>query len=334
MSQSQYQGYAQGQGPAAPYPQGQPGCMGCPVAQIPEHVWKSLFKPPFRKRHPVVFWLSWALALIVFVCLCAVASDDDGAPSEESIALVSVNGVISDNMKLLRWIKTISESDNVKGVLLRVDSPGGGAAASNELYMALKALGKKKPIAVSMGSAAASGGLMVSMAGERVFASGSTVTGSIGVRMDIMQLRKLADTLGVGQETLTSGPFKDAGSVLRPLSPEEREYLMGVIRDMHGQFVDIVAEGRRMPREKVEALANGKIYTGREAVANGLVDELGDMQAAHAWLCQKTGVPEKRKLAKMPKDKTWLKEQMETLLRLDLRELASEAARTGPVFSY
>ncbi|MBQ2516709.1 MAG: hypothetical protein II543_05555, partial [Desulfovibrio sp.] len=105
QSQYQYQGFAQGQGPVASYPQ---GCTGCPVAQIPEHVWKSLFKPPFRKRHPFVFWLSWALALIVFVCLCAVASEDNGAPSEESIALISVNGVISDNMKLLRWIKTIS----------------------------------------------------------------------------------------------------------------------------------------------------------------------------------------------------------------------------------
>lgn len=183
----------------------------CPLSHVPQKAWLHLFRVPFRKRHPVIFW---GLLLLLLGGLAAFMVSRATGLGSERIALVRVTGPIMDIDAQLRWIDELGRMPGVKGVLVRVDSPGGGAAASQELYGALARLGKDKPVAVSMGSTAASGGLMVSMAGRRVFANASTVTGSIGVRMDIPQIRGLLDKLGLGRQTLTTAPYKDAGSML------------------------------------------------------------------------------------------------------------------------
>lgn len=309
----------------------------CPLARIPAPVWKSLLRRPFRKRHPFIFWL--LVLVLILAGVTAFSRNEDSQPlfgGGERLALVTVRGPIMDVAPTLAWIRKIERNPNVKGVLLRVDSPGGGAAASQEVYDALARLAKKRPIAVSMGSMAASGGLMVSMAGQRIFANPSTVTGSIGVRMDIPQLQGLLGKLGVGQETLVTAPYKNAGSYLRPLSPEERAYFEGVLKDMHEQFVGIVASGRNMPRKQAAQLASGKIFTGREAQKLGLVDALGGQDAALRWLADKTGVPATRKLLTRPKEGSWLAESLKSRFGLDLSSLASTAVgdwRT-PVFLY
>ena len=245
--------------------------------------------------------------------------------------LVRVTGPIMDIDAQLRWIDKLGRMPGVKGVLVRVDSPGGGAAASQELYEALARLGKDKPIAVSMGSTAASGGLMVSMAGTRVFANASTVTGSIGVRMDIPQIRGLLDKLGLGRQTLTTAPYKDAGSMLEPLTAEEKAYFQGVLKDMHEQFVDIVAQGRHMDRARAARLATGKIFTGREAVELGLVDELGGQQAAHRWLADVCKVPVDQPLLTPPSEDEWWEKSLKTWFGLDADALLS---REAPAFLY
>lgn len=306
------------------------GGHDCCLDHIPASFWASFEKKPFRKRHPLMFWLLVVALLLVVGGMGAAAAGDE--PREDCLALVKVHGTISDIGKTLVWIEELGHKDNVRGVLVRVDSPGGGAAASQELYGALARLAQTRPVAVSMGASAASGGLMVSMAGHRVFASGSTVTGSIGVRMDIPLVRELVERLGVGQQTLTTAPYKDAGSMLRPLSDAERAYFEGVIRDMHEQFVDIVARGRGMEREKAAALADGRIMTGREALAAGLVDELGGYDAAKAWLCGQTGVPEDRKLFHMEDDdhvQRFIRKYMTTLV-----DVLQDARFEGPAFLY
>ena len=222
------------------------------LATVPDYVWKRIAKPSFFARHPIL-----AVLLLLFVLGLAFGlgkgagsgAGPDMVADEPSLALVAIKGPILDVTKELEWVDKIALEDNIRGVVLRVDSPGGGAAASQELYSALKRLAKSKPIVVSMGSTAASGGLMVSMAGERILANASTVTGSIGVRMDIPQVQKLMETIGIGKETLTTAPYKDAGSPLRPLTEKERAYLDAVLKDMHNQFVGIVAEGRKMTQE-------------------------------------------------------------------------------------
>lgn len=326
---------------AQPRPRAEAGCGGCPFSRIPDSAWKNLGEAlapkSFRKRHPFVFWG----ALMLLLCLSvsgiarAVIDDDAREIGEDCLALVSVRGPIMDIAPTLEWLAKIEKTPRVKGILLRVDSPGGGAAASQELYAALARMGKNRPIAVSMGSMAASGGLMVSMAGERVFANASTATGSIGVRMDIPQLQGLAEKLGVGQETLTTGRYKDAASYLRPLSPEGREYLKHVLDDMHSQFVEIVATGRKMPREQAAKLADGKIFSGREALGLGLVDELGGQTEALEWLAQKTGIPATRKLAKQKSRRDWMEKALRSWTGIDLSALARVAqGADSPVFLY
>lgn len=279
---------------AGPDAAGAAACaVACPLARIPAHVWRGLLRPPFRKRHPVLFWGLCLLALGLAAALGRLAALPGGG---ERLALVTVRGPILDPAPTLAWIRQLENDARIRGVLLRVDSPGGGAAASQEIYAALERLARRLPIAVSMGATAASGGLMVSMAGTRIFANPSTVTGSIGVRMDIPQLQGFMDKVGVGQETLVTAPFKDAGSYLRPLTPRDRAYFTQVLMDMHEQFVTIVATGRKMERAKAAGLADGKIFTGQEAQRLGLVDALGGEDAALDWLAATTGVPATRPL--------------------------------------
>lgn len=302
----------------------------CPLARIPAHVWRGLLRPPFRKRHPVVFWGLCLLALALAAAFGRMAALSGG--HGERLALVTVRGPILDPASTLAWIRRLETDARVRGVLLRVDSPGGGAAASQELYTALERLARRMPIAVSMGATAASGGLMVSMAGTRIFANPSTVTGSIGVRMDIPQLQGLMDKAGVGQETLVTAPFKDAGSYLRPLTPRDRAYFEHVLMDMHEQFVGIVARGRKMERPKAAALADGKIFTGQEAQRLGLVDVLGGEDAALDWLAETTGVPAARPLLR--KKDTTRAALLERLLNgvASLLGLADALERSGAGF--
>ena len=302
----------------------------CPLAQIPASVWQSLLRRPWRTRHPVLFWGAIILILGALGFAAGSSGKDGGLMGGDRIALVSVTGPIVNVEPTLEWLRTVTRNPSVKGVLVRVDSPGGGAAASQEVYDALKNLAQKMPVAVSMGSMAASGGLMVSMAGQRVFANASTVTGSIGVRMDVPQLQGLMDKVGVGQETLVVGQYKDAASYMRPMTAEQRAYFQGLLNNMYDQFVDIVAQGRGMPRAQALKLANGKVYTGQEALALGLVDELGGREMALGWLAQKTGVPAERTLLTRPRESNLLERGLRVEgnarfeIHLDMRPLSAK----------
>ncbi len=284
-------------GAGLPASENGPCLARCPLAQIPLRSWQRLLREPFRVRHPVLFWSGMIiLALLLIWGLYSCFANDEEADADNCLALVSIQGPIMNPEPVLAWIRKLENIPGVKGLLVRVDSPGGGAAASQEIYAALARIGKKKPIVVSMGAMAASGGLMVSMAGQRVFANPSTITGSIGVRMDILQVQGLMEKIGVGQETLVTAPFKDAASYMHPLSPEARSYLENVLMNMHEQFVGIVAKGRKMDLEQARKLASGKIFTGEQALSLGLVDAMGGQYEAHQWLSEKTGVKQTARL--------------------------------------
>ncbi|MDR1777446.1 MAG: signal peptide peptidase SppA [Desulfovibrio sp.] len=319
-----------GQTPPAATP-----CFSCPLSAVPADVWRQAFRRPFRKRRPFVFW---GLLLIVLGVICFALTRDEGEEVfavSDRLALVSIRGTVMDAADTVNWLREIARQKHVKGILARVDSPGGGAAAAQEIYEALAELGKKLPVAVSMGGMAASGGLIISMAGERVFANPSTVTGSIGVRMDIPQLQGLFNKIGVGQQTLVTAPYKNAGSYLHPLSDEQRAYFESVLKDMHAQFVRIVAEERRMDEKKAAGLADGKIFTGREAKELGLVDELGGQDAAHRWLAETTGVPLERKFLAKPQKRHFRPQDiLQALFGLDVNFDLNEANHGAPVFLY
>ncbi len=259
----------------------------------------NALKPrPFYKRHPIIF--ACILIFFTFSVASCFFADEVTLTDEDRIAVVRVEGLILDTRALLEWIEKVKNDSSVKGVLLRIDSPGGGAAASQELHSALTNLGKRKPLVASMGSSAASGGLMVAMAADHIVANPSTVTGSIGVRMDILQLHDLMEGIGIGRETLKTGKYKDAGDAMRPLTDDERIYLEGIMHDMHNQFVLLVAEGRKMSPKHVRTLADGRIFTGRQAFELGLVDALGGQESALAELYSQTSVLPTTKLYERP----------------------------------
>lgn len=310
---------------------------GCPFMALGPKFWQSLHKPPFRKRHPLIFWAGLILGVIILANLVSsFFEDNEAALSEPSLALVQVEGPIIDSSTTVGWIDKLLASPQIKGILVRVNSPGGGAAASQEIYMALKRAASKIPVCVSMGPTAASGGLMVSMAGQRIFAGPSTLTGSIGVRMDVPQFQELMGKIGIGQETLVSGPYKNTPSYTHAMTPADKEYLQGLVENMYSQFVNIVAQNRKMAPEKVAPIANGKIYTGEQALALGLVDELGSQYEAHAWLAKTANVPQERKLVLKPDKKQRLMDLVIDHAKGAIQECLSSifAQNMLPIFSY
>ncbi|CAK7002533.1 MAG: hypothetical protein DELT_00089 [Desulfovibrio sp.] len=240
-------------------------------------------KPSFRKRRPVAFFfliLVLFIAAIVAGATVFAAIDRTGVFAAPRLGLVRIEGFIGDAEKTVAWVEALRRDPSVAGVLVRVESSGGGVSPSQELYMAVKRLAETKPVVVSMGTVAASGGYYVAVAGHEIFANPSTVTGSIGVRLQLTNVQGLMQRIGVSSESLTTGRFKAAGSPFQELTAEERAYLQGVINDMQEEFVSVVATGRKLPKETVAALADGRIFTGRQAVEAKLVDKLGDRQAA------------------------------------------------------
>lgn len=200
----------------------------------------------------------------------------------DSGLLSSSAGSASETLKDLR--KAI-KNDKVKGVLLRVNSPGGTVPTSQEIYEAVKELKKKnKIVVVSMGDMAASGGYYVSCAADKIVANPGTLTGSIGVIMNLMNFKALADKVGIEPEVIKSGLFKDIASPYHKMTREERQILTDLIMDSYDQFTQVVAEGRALPIEEVKRIADGRIYSGRQAKAIKLVDELGTYSDALALL--------------------------------------------------
>ncbi|MFQ3631318.1 signal peptide peptidase SppA [Roseiflexus sp.] len=210
----------------------------------------------------------------------------------DRVVVITVSGVIGaeadglfnvglSHEQLISQIRTAADDPRVKAVVLRIDSPGGSVVASNELYVELKKLREKnKHLVVSMGSTAASGGYYIAMAGERIYANPDTLTGSLGVIVSLLNYDEAFERLGLREYVYKSGDFKDIGSPLRPPTPEEETIWTGLVQEAYDGFVDVIVEGRGMERARVIDLADGRIYTGRQAKALGLIDELGNLEDA------------------------------------------------------
>ena len=250
---------------------------------------------PFRKRHPFVFWLIavvlLGLAGFIFVsCMRSMINDPNFASiyGGKQIGVVNVEGIILDSNDVVDWIQKLEENPNVVGVLVRIDSPGGAVTPSEEIYFALDRLAGKKPMVASMGTLAASGGYMVALPAHHIVASPSTITGSIGTRMDMANWEGLMDKIGIKDQSLASGGMKDAGSPYREMSDEERAYFMSMLTDMHEYFKEMVVKHRRLSQADVDEVADGRAYTGRQALNLGLVDSLGGKYEALQTLNEMT----------------------------------------------
>jgi protease-4 len=227
-----------------------------------------------------------------------------------------------DSKKTLRRLERFEDDDQIKAVVLRLNSPGGSVAPSQEIYEAVKAY--KKPLVVSMGSVAASGAYYIACGAKKVFANPGTITGSIGVIMEFANLQKLYDWAKVQRYSLKTGKYKDAGATYREMTPEERGLLQGMIDDVLGQFKQAVSTGRKLSMEEVTAIADGRILSGSQAKAAKLVDELGTLNDA---------IREAGKLANI-KDKprvVYSEKQRQGLLDLFLEDSSSdESSEASP----
>jgi protease IV len=196
--------------------------------------------------------------------------------SGDRVGVVEIEGIISESRQTMEEIIRFKEDPSIKGVILRINSPGGAVGPTQEIYREVVKLKAKKKVFVSMGSVCASGGYYIAAAGEKVYANPSTITGSIGVIMQTVILEELLKKVGVKSNTIKAGELKDAGTPFREMTPEERAYLDGIVKNIHEQFIKDVAAGRKMDFEKVKTMADGRIYTGLQAKDLGLVDSIGN----------------------------------------------------------
>ncbi len=196
------------------------------------------------------------------------------------VAIVEVTGIITSSSEAVRQLKKYAEDGSVKAIVLRIESPGGGVSASQEIYDAVLEAKEKKSVVASMGSVAASGGYYIACAADSIVANPGSLTGSIGVIAEFPVFDELFKKIGIRTEVVKSGELKDVGSPTRPMTEKERQMLQSVINDTYDQFVEAVVKNRRMEREKVLALADGSVFTGRQAEANGLVDRLENLEEA------------------------------------------------------
>ena len=242
-----------------------------------------------RLRRRLVFWRILAVVLAV-VALAALVWEGGGRKFENHLARIRIDGLITGDQKTLDLLKEVSEADQVKGVILRIDSPGGTTAGSEAVYDAIRRISAKKPVVAVMDTVAASGGYITALAADRIVARGNTITGSIGVIFSMPEISKLLDTIGVNMEELRSGDLKAEPSPYKPMSDKARAVSMELVNDGFAWFKGLVAERRNLPMAQVDVLSDGRVYTGRQAVNVKLVDELGGEETAVAWLEKEKGI--------------------------------------------
>ncbi|MFO0699292.1 MAG: signal peptide peptidase SppA [Nitrospira sp.] len=272
-------------------------------------------RPPKRHLLRKVFWL-FAAGVGAMVLMNLIFPDLD-LSSEDRIALIRVEGVIMDSQTTVGELKRFSENPSIKAIVLRIDTPGGGVVPSQEIHDAVKRVRNKsnKAVIASMGSVAASGGYYIAAATDRIVANPGTLTGSIGVIMETANVEGLLQKIGVEGVVIKSGKYKDVGSPLRKMSAEERGLLQGVMDDVHRQFIEAVAEGRSLELRTAQALADGRIFTGRQAKDAKLVDELGDLEDAIQLAADVVGIEGEPKVVE-PRRRFSLREMLDSKLSM------------------
>jgi protease-4 len=249
----------------------------------------------FSRRHPFLFFtlvFVTILSVMALGVMAAVAwmvgpsSDIDG----EAVGVVEIEGAIVDARRAIEHIRKFREDEDIKAIVIRIDSPGGAVGPSQEIYREIRKTVGTKTVVASMGAVAASGGYYVACGADGIVANPGTITGSIGVIMGYTNFRQLLDKIGMVPVVIKSGPYKDTGSPTREMNDDERRILQSITDNIHQQFVTAIAEGRKMDHAQVEKAADGRIFTGEDAVARGLVDRLGNFEDALQWAGELGGI--------------------------------------------
>ncbi len=275
---------------------------------------------PGRQLKIAVIALAVA-GMIFFLTVLSVIGTRPQLARRKKVARIDIIGPIISAGETIEQIKKFREDDSVGVILVRIDSPGGAVSPSQDIYAELmKARDqakKKKRVVASIGSLGASGGYYIAAAANRIYASPGSLVGSIGVILELTRFEELFRKIGLESEVVKSGPYKDIGSPLRKMTADERKLLQGVIDDTQRQFIQAVAQGRRLPEEKVIPLADGRIFTGAQAKELGLVDELGTYEDALAGAARLAGIEGKPEVVRPKKKLSWktLFEDVSSLFR-------------------
>jgi protease-4 len=255
--------------------------------------------------------------------------------SSHKVGLVQVSDVIYSSEDYVKQLRDLREDDAVAGVLLRIDSPGGAVAPSQEIFEeVMKFREINKPLVVSMGNLAASGGYYIASPAFKIFANPGTITGSIGAIMSFPHYYKLLSKIGVDMEVIKAGELKDVGSPNREMTPKERAYLQAMIHDVHLQFIEDVSRARSIDVDSLVPLADGRIFTGRQALSVGLVDTLGGYEDALDYLKAYVGVSEKSNPVEKKKPEPFWKKLLTEEIFDKIPLLKNAAMPSGSYFLY
>jgi protease IV len=284
-----------------------------------------------RKWRRSAFWRGFLVAAVLAALIVAWLGSGAIEAERRQIARFEVTGVITDDPERDRLLEDLADSDNIRAVILRVNSPGGTTAGSEALFASLRRIAAKKPLVAELGEVAASGGYVAAIAADHVVGRGNTLTGSIGVIMEYPDLTKVMDRLGIGLETVRSSELKAEPSPFRPTNPAARARDEALVAESYDWFRGLVAERRGLDGPALDAVANGAVFTGRLALKNGLIDEIGGEPEALAWLESRD-----RALADLPV-RDWKVEHDEPLVTRFLGKIGPSggilgeiSARTGP----
>jgi protease IV len=292
----------------------------------------------FARRHPFLFFLLAITALVggTLVCVALLFTLSRGLSRldfGEKVGVIEVSGAITEAEDTLQRLKQFREDDTIRAIVIRINSPGGGVGPSQEIYSEIRKTIATKKVIASLGSVAASGGYYLAAAANGIVANPGTITGSIGVILGYTDLQEIFRKIGLVPVVVKSGAFKDMGSPLREMSTEERAILQGVVDQIHRQFVQAVAQGRSMDLAKVVALADGRIYTGQEALELGLVDRLGNLSDAIEWAGRLGGLQGDLKVV-YAREKTGslLKYFLESTVKAVMDQVATATPSGGYIF--
>ncbi len=244
-----------------------------------------------RLKRRLFLWRVVALLAVVGALLLGLERDGELTLERDHVARLTLRGTLTEDRKVVDALAALGRDPTAKALLVMIDSPGGTMSGGESLHHAIARVAQGKPVVAVMGATAASAGYMVALPAERIFAREATITGSIGVKLMLPEFSGLMEKLGIGDNSLASGPLKDEPSLARPLSPAGREAMQAIVADMHEQFAAMVAQGRKMPPARVAELADGRAYTGRQALKLGLVDAIGGEREAREWLAEAKQVP-------------------------------------------
>lgn len=285
-------------------------------------------KKPF-KMALLVLGAIFLFSMVFILVLAQWAETGLFATLGAKVAVVEISGPIINSQRPVELLEGYRKDTSVKAVVVRVDSPGGGVGASQEIFEEVRRTAEVKPVVVSMGGVAASGGYYLAAPATRIVANPGTITGSIGVIMGVTNIQELLEKIGLRSEVVKSGEFKDVGSPLRPWTEHDRRILQGVIEDVHRQFIVAVATGRGMTEEEVRLLADGRILTGRQALEVGLIDALGNLPDAIRIAAELTGIEGEPKIVHPPRERSTVLDYLLEGAAGHLRRGLQERSNTG-----